>query len=243
MQVQFQTVLFNSDDFKFAIVLENSLVIVTTKGELELEYKSEAEALTAQVELGEVLDSVKKTDIGSVVDTIKDAAETVSVMFGSLLGSTSKVVKAKVSPKAKNEVLDDVEERVNSILSTITKFLDSDKEEPDTTEKSKSAVDDAESVFGTRRSAAGQKPGKPTASVHSIISDLSDDELKQVIHEKAEQLMRSNRQVQELVDQLHAFHSEDEVLELIQAHKDMVFRIARANDHLSVNEIFDGLLN
>ena len=58
MQVQFKNALFDSALFAFAVVNGSTLTIVLENAEIDLDFDTEAEALEAQAELGEVLDSV-----------------------------------------------------------------------------------------------------------------------------------------------------------------------------------------
>lgn len=235
MQVQFQTVLFDSEDFRFAVVNDNVLTIVTGKGELDLQFGSEDEALDAQVELGEVLDSAKGSNIGNV---LQEAAEVVSGLFGSLL-NRAETVKRTVRTKAQaaasaTKAAKTVEDFAQDLVSQLEQALNP----AGATRTTRSTAQDAEDVFGTSRTSRTRRE----VTADSVVSTLTDAELREVIEVKAEQLIATNRQVQELVAQLRRHYTPSEVQEAIAQHKEMVFNVARANDHLTVNAVFAGLL-
>ncbi|QOI71463.1 putative structural protein [Erwinia phage pEa_SNUABM_47] len=233
MQVQFQTVLFDSEDYRFAVVVEETLVIVTSKGEIELEFDSEAEALAGQLELGEVLDAAKGSNIASV---IQDAAETVSGLVSGLFGKTGfGSVKSKVAGKAAKATAG-IDERVNEFLRQLDEAIKgAEQAVPARADTRRASTAEAEDVFGTSRT-------RRAVDADAVVSTLSDADLQAVISTKADQLIATNRQVQGLVANLRRFHSEEEVQEAIDAHKEMVFNVARANDELTVNEVFNHLL-
>lgn len=229
MQVQFQTVLFDSEDFRFAVVNDNVLTIVTAKGELDLQFASEDDALDAQVELGEVLDAAKGSNLGNA---LQEAAEAVSGLFGSLLnraGTVKRTVRTKAQEaKAATKTVEDF---AQDLVSQLEQALNP----AGATRTTRSTAQDAEDVFGTSRT-------RREVTADSVVSTLTDAELREVIEVKAEQLIATNRQVQELVAQLRRHYTPSEVQEAIAQHKEMVFNVARANDHLTVNAVFAGLL-
>lgn len=229
MQVQFQTVLFDSEDFRFAVVNDDVLTIVTGKGELDLQFGSEAEALDAQVELGEVLDAAKGSNFG---DVLQEAADVVTGLFGSLLNRAG-TVKRTVRTKAQEvkSASKSVEDFAQDLVSQLEQALNP----AGATRTSRTSAQDAEDVFGTSRA-------RREVTADSVVSTLTDAELREVIDVKAEQLIQTNRQVQELVAQLRRHYTASEVQESIAQHKEMVFNVARANSHLTVNEVFNGLL-
>ncbi|SOK59292.1 hypothetical protein [Yersinia phage fHe-Yen9-03] len=231
MQVQFQTVLFNSEDFRFAVVLDETLVLVTAKGEIELEFDSSDEALEGQRELGRLLDAAGAKD-KNATSIVKDVVNTVSELFSNL-----GTVKSKVYGKVQ-----ETSETVNSNLEDILRKLDSaikaEETKQPTTQARNTSTADAEDVFGRNR----QSSSRNVADANSVISTLSDAELETVINSKVEHLLLTNTQVQGLVAQLRRFHNEDEVQEVISSHKEMVFNVSRANDNLTVNEVITQLL-
>lgn len=236
MQVQFQTVLFDSEDFRFAVVNGDVLTIVTKKGDLDLKFASEDDALDAQVELGEVLDSAKG---GSLSSALQEAATVVSDLFGSLLGNVG-TVKRTVRTKAAQAkaTTQTFEERARSIVGDLADQLEKALDPAGV--RGRSTAQDSEDVFGSSRSAEAARAR--TVDANAVVHTLSDAELRLVIDEKAEQLIATDRRVQNLVSQLRQFHTESEVQETIREHKEMVFRTARNNDHLTVNEVFNRIL-
>lgn len=237
MQVQFQTVLFDSEDYRFAIVKDNVLIIVTQKGDLELTFGSEDEALDAQLELGEALDSAKGNSLSSV---LQEAASVVTGLFGSLVsnaGTAKRTVSAKAA-QAKTTA-QTFEDRARSIVGDLADQLE--KALDPAGMRGRSSAQESEDVFGSSRPSA-EAARASTVDANSVVHTLSDAELRAVIDEKAEQLMATDRRVQNLVSQLRQFHTEAEVQETIREHKEMVFRTARNNDHLTVNEVFAGIL-
>lgn len=221
MQVQFQTVLFDSEDYRFAVVVEETLVIVTAKGEIELEFDSEKDALAGQLELGEVLNAAKDTNITSV---LQDAANTVSNIVSNLFDKTGTYATEKTN---------NVDKRVTDMISCLDEVLKDTFTKPKTANKT--TPTDAEDVFGTSRT-------KRTVDSDSVVNTLSDDELREIISTKSDQIFSSNRQVQSLMENLRKFHIEYEIQKAIDVHKEMVFKVARENDDLTVNEVFSLLL-
>lgn len=249
MQVQFKTVLFNSADYRFSVVRGNELTIVLENNELDLEFASEDDAVIAQRELGQILDSAT-SKTSKVTSALQDAAEVVTGLFGGLVGRSgafktkvqSTVDQAKTTAKATTE---DLESRANDLLNDLLAALaqntevenDPDVPEPRAQARRNTSAQDAESVFGTSR--ASTRAG----FVEVAISELSDNDLRSAINTKANELISTDRKVQALVEQLRAFHTEDEVQEAIESHKDWIFNVARHNDELTVTELFQRLLS
>ncbi len=225
MQVHFKNALFGLADYDFAVVREKSLFIILKTREIELEFNSHDEAIDAQAELGEMI-SAAKADTFSVSDLLEEAATVVTGLFGGLAST----VKAKASQASST-----VEARTAKIVADLEEVLETvsrPKAEPRTTAKDSA---DAESVFGTTRAARN-------SDADTVVSELSDNALRTAISDKADQLVQNDVRVKALVAQLRTFHSDEEVDDVIQMHKDQIFRIARANDHLTVNEVFVELL-
>lgn len=225
MQVQFKNALFGLDTYDFAVVDEATLIIVLKTREIELEFDSHEEALAAQAELGEMITAAKQNTF-SVTEILEEAANVVTGLFGGLVGSVkAKATKASSSVEARAaKVVADLEEVLNTVAAA--------KSEPRNTAKDSA---DAESVFGTTRTAR-------TSAADTVVSELSDNALRVAISDKADHLVENDTRVKALVAQLRTFHSDAEVDDVIQQHKDQIFRIARANDHLTVNEVFAELL-
>lgn len=232
MQVQFQNILFSTEDFHFAVVQDEVLTIVTTKGEIELELDSPEEADAALTELRDLVNNAKGTDISGIV---QEAIGSVSSLFGGIFGATTSKFKAKsaaASTKAKT-FSEEVQSRAEDILKTIEDAIQ--QVSPQVREAVKAAEEEAEDVFGTSRSTA--KAAR--ADVLDVaVSTLNDAQLRSAIEVKAEQLINNNDQVKELIDQIRRFNGERAVQEAIVAHKEMVFQAARDNDSLTVNEVF-----
>lgn len=225
MQVQFKNALFGLDTYDFAVVDGATLIIVLKTREIELEFDSQEEALAAQAELGEMITAAKESTF-SVTELLEEAANVVNSVFGGLVGSVkAKATKASSSVEARAaKVVADLEEVLNTVARP--------QAEARTTAKDSA---DAESVFGTNRTAR-------SAAVDTVVAELSDNALRVAISEKADHLVQNDTRVKALVAQLRTFHSDEEVDDVIQQHKDQIFNLARANDHLTVNEVFNELL-
>lgn len=223
MQVQFKNALFGLEDYDFAVVSGNSLVIALKTREIELEFASEAEAFDAQAELAEVIDAAK-ADTFSIAEVLDEAVTVVSGLFGGLVSR----VKTKATGTGSS-----VQDRVAKVVADLEEAL-----EPvvraTTQARTKSA--EAEDVFGTTRTP------RPAATADAVVSNLSDTALRTAISDKADYLVENDARVKALVAQLRTFHNDAEVAEVIQIRKDQVFQIARANDHLTVNEVFSEIL-
>lgn len=230
MQVQFKNALFGLDTYDFAVVRDQSLIIVLKTREIELEFDSHEEALDAQAELGQVISAAKENTF-SVTELMEEAATVVSSVFGGLVGSfKAKATKASSSVETRAaKVVADLEE----VLNAVARSQGDMNTKPSTTAKDSA---DAESVFGTTRSA------RNTSVADTQVSELSDSALRVAISDKADYLIDNDARVKALVAQLRTFHSDDQIDDVIQDHKDQIFRIARANDHLTVNEVFAELL-
>lgn len=222
MQVQFKNALFGLEDYDFAVVSGNSLVIALKTREIELEFGSEEEAFDAQAELAVVIDAAKSDSV-SIADVLEEAASVVSGLFGGLVSR----VKTKATATSTS-----VQDRVAKVVADLEEVLEPAVRAAQT----RTSSADAESVFGTSRTA------RNTSAADTVVSELSDNALRVAISDKADHLVENDTRVKALVAQLRTFHSDEEVEEVIQIRKDQVFQIARANDHLTVNEVFTELL-
>lgn len=222
MQVQFKNALFGLEDYDFAVVSGNSLVIALKTREIELEFGSEEEAFDAQAELAVVIDAAKSDSV-SIADVLEEAASVVSGLFGGLVSR----VKTKATATSTS-----VQDRVAKVVADLEEVLEPAVRAAQT----RTSTADAESVFGTSRTA------RNTSAADTVVSELSDNALRVAISDKADHLVENDTRVKALVAQLRTFHSDEEVEEVIQIRKDQVFQIARANDHLTVNEVFTELL-
>ncbi|AMM44057.1 virion structural protein [Pectobacterium phage vB_PcaM_CBB] len=225
MQVEFKNALFGLEDYDFAVVSGDTLIIALKTREIHLEFESEEEAFDAKSELAVVIEAAKADSI-SITDVLEEAASVVTGLFGGLVSS----VKAKATKASST-----VEARAAKVVADLEEVLDTvarSKAEPRNTAKDSA---DAESVFGTTRTARN-------SAADTVVSELSDNALRVAISDKADHLVENDTRVKALVAQLRTFHSDEEVDDVIQQHKDQIFRIARANDHLTVNEVFVELL-
>lgn len=227
MQVQFETVLFDSEDFLFAVVDATSLVIKTSKAELIVAFDSHEEALSAQLDLGEILDDAKGSN--SVTGLFQEVSSLVSGLFGGVVDTVS--AKARKAGAAATTQKVDVEARAQDMIDTITEALRG------SVRAGRDTVADAESVFGNGRSAA-----KTAVSADSVVSDLTDAELTSAIDDKVAHLMANDARVIALVDNVRRFHGDDEVAGAVANHKSFIFDTARNNAHLTVNQVFNEIL-
>ena len=227
MQVQFKNALFGLDVYRFAVVNDEVLTIVLKEGQIDLQFGSEAEAVAAQLELGDVITEATEKSV-SVSDLLQEAAGVVSGLFGTAFGS----VKAKASTVSSTAkaATSSFEEQVSKVVSQLETALDSVAE----TARKRTSASEANEVFGTNRSSA---PVQDTT-----IFELSDSALRVAIDDKVSQLVETDTRVQALLSNLRQFHSDSEVEDVIQNHKDHIFRVARANDELTVNQLFAELL-
>lgn len=222
MQVQFKNALFDSALFAFAVVNGSTLTIVLENAEIDLDFDSEAEALEAQAELGEVLDSV-----GSVSGVINDAVTAVSGLVAGLFGTAkSKVTKASTAKSA-----EDVATTLTDILEQALAGGRPAASRP----AARSTAAEANDVFGTNRTARAD-------AADTVVSELTDAALRTAIEDKAAQLMASDARVQAMVEQLRRFYSDAQVEEVIAVRKDQVFQFARQNGNLTLNQIVAQIL-
>lgn len=222
MQVQFKNALFDSALFAFAVVNGSTLTIVLENAEIDLDFDTEAEALEAQAELGEVLDSV-----GSVSGVINDAVTAVSGLVAGLFGTAkSKVTKASTAKSA-----EDVATTLTDILEQALAGGRPAASRP----AARSTAAEANDVFGTNRTARAD-------AADTVVSELTDAALRTAIEDKAAQLMASDARVQAMVEQLRRFYSDAQVEEVIAVRKDQVFQFARQNGNLTLNQIVAQIL-
>ncbi|UYE98915.1 hypothetical protein XbC2_520 [Xanthomonas phage XbC2] len=221
MQVQFKNALFDSALFAFAVVNGSTLTIVLENAEIDLDFDSEAEALEAQAELGEVLDSV-----GSVSNVITDAANAVSGLISGLFGTA----KAKVTKASTAKSAEDVATTLTDILEQALAGRPAA-----TRPASRSTASEANDVFGTNRTSRAD-------AADTVVSELTDAALRTAIEDKAASLLASDARVQAMVAQLRRFYSDAQVDEVIEVRKSQVFDFARANGNLTLNQIVAQIL-
>lgn len=221
MQVQFKNALFNSDLFNFAVVNGSVLTIVLDNAEVEIDFASEAEAVAAQAELGELLDSVNSVSSG-----IASAANAVAGLFSGVFGSAkTKVTKAGASKAS------DLEKFLEDALATFTQQA-TQQATPSTNTK---AAAEANDVFGTTRTERAD-------SANVVVSQLSDAALRTAIEDKAAILIETDARVQALIAQLRRFYTDAHVEEVIEIRKEQVFQYARQNGSLTLNQIIERIL-
>lgn len=223
MQVQFKNALFDSALFAFAVVNGSTLTIVLENAEIDLDFDTEAEALEAQAELGEVLDSV-----GSVSGVITEAAAAVTGLLSGLFGSA----KAKVTKASSAKSAEDVATTLTDILE---QALAGGRGASTTRPAARSTASEANDVFGTNRTAR-------TDAADTVVSDLTDAALRTAIEDKAASLIESDARVQAMLAQLRRFYSDAQVEEVIAVRKDQVFQFARQNGNLTLNQIVAQIL-
>lgn len=222
MQVQFKNALFDSALFAFAVVNGSTLTIVLENAEIDLDFDSEAEALEAQAELGEVLDSV-----GSVSGVINDAVTAVSGLVAGLFGTAkSKVIKASTAKSA-----EDVATTLTDILEQALAGGRPAASRP----AARSTASEANDVFGTNRTSRAD-------AADTVVSELTDAALRTAIEDKAAALLASDARVQAMVAQLRRFYSDEQVNEVIEVRKSQVFDFARQNGNLTLNQIVAQIL-
>lgn len=225
MQVQFNNALFDSALFSFAVVNGSTLTIVLENAEIDLDFNTEAEALAAQADLGDLLDSVGS---GSVSAVITDAVSAVSGLLGGLFASS----KAKVSKTTAKSA--DVSQTLADILAAA---LSAGQDEAPTArpQATRNTAAEANDVFGTNRTAR-------TDAAETVVSDLTDAALRTAIEDKAESLIASDARVQAMVAQLRRFYSDAQVADVIAQRKEQVFQFARQNGGLTLNQIVAQIL-
>jgi hypothetical protein len=221
MQIQFNNALFDSALFAFAVVTGSRLTIVLENAEIDLDFDSEAEALVAQAELGELLDSV-----GSVSGVITEAAAAVTGLLSGLFGAAkAKVVKTSTAKSA-----EDVATTLTEILEQALGARTQAPRQP-----GRSTAAESNDVFGTSRTARGD-------AADAVVSDLSDAALRTAIEDKAAYLVENDARVSNMVAQLRRFHTDAQVNELIEHRKEQVFQYARQNGNLTLNQIVAQIL-
>lgn len=226
MQVQFETVLFDSADFVASVVDGHVVQIITLNANLEVAFDSQEEALSAQLNLGKVLDDAKASEQG--VGSLSGLFGVVSGLFGGAVESVT--ATAKKAGAAATGRKDSAESRINELFDTLSAALEQ------VGGRATATADESESVFGTNRSAVR------TVSADSVISELSDADLTSAIDDKVAYLIENDPRVKALVANVSRFHSDADIDATIASHKESIFEQARDNSDLTVNQLFASIL-
>lgn len=272
MKIQFETVSFDSELYAHSVVSGNTLTIVTEKSEIDVVYPTAAEAKAGQVKLNAQLNKADVvSSVHEVVKDVTDSVSGLISGFGitKLFGSTKKPktdtttkekvqseldnifsgvgsifgsTKDKVQEKASDAKLDinlAFGELINQLITSLEEQEQEEQKKQPATKpqapKAKSALDEAEAVFGTTRRESNDPADE-------LISTFTDVELRTAITAKADELISNNEKVKQLLVVIRRDYTEDVVQQIIEEHKRMIFRAARDNPTLTLNEVFNYFL-
>lgn len=273
MQVQFYSVGFDSDNYNFSVVNDRTLIIVTSKGEMELEFDSNEDAEYAQRELNALLNakargSHKDTNSDSTfsfsatVNKLKKTVLSNPLVQGAVDKATQKVstlaasiiqehLMAKVKQNHAHADKKDVKDTASEVLNTVST-------------KAQDLVRRLQGVLDNPAEQAADEGKRPTAkeliqrlkgteppatqSTNQVqknvpVSELTDEQLKKAIDEIVDKTIKENSSVKEFLDHVKEYNSPEDVEKFIQKHKETLFEVAREYDHLTLEQVVEMYLS